>query len=57
MDVIDLVLVTRMALGQYQPADPLEWIRADVVPDPLYPAGLINTADLLRIQQMALQMP
>ena len=55
MDAIDLLLVTRMALGQYQPADPQERIRADVVPDPLYLAGLINVSDLVVLRHIALQ--
>lgn len=51
--VIDVLLATCMVLGQYQPVDAAEWIRADVVPDPQHP-GQGNAGDLLRIQQMAL---
>jgi len=55
VDVVDVLLSTRMALGLYQPADPLEWIRADMAPDPLYPTGLINAGDLMRIRKAAMQ--
>jgi hypothetical protein len=53
VDVIDVLLATRMVLGQYQPANDEEWIRADVVPDPLNPVQ-VNAGDLLRIQQLAM---
>jgi hypothetical protein len=55
VDVVDVLLATRMVLGQYQPVNDEEWIRADVVPDPQYP-GQVNAGDLLRIQQLALGM-
>ena len=48
VDVVDVLLATRMALGQLEPTNG-QRIRADMVPD-----GQINAGDLLRIQQLAL---
>jgi len=48
VDVVDVLLATRMALGQLEPTTG-QLIRADMVPD-----GQINAGDLLRIQQRAL---
>jgi subtilisin len=49
VDVVDVLLVTRMVLGELMPTDEQWWIRADVVPD-----GQVNAGDLLRVQQLAL---
>ncbi len=49
LDVVDVLLATRMVLGELIPADEQWWIRADMVPD-----GQVNAGDLLRIQQLAL---
>ena len=48
VDVVDVLLATRMALGQLEPTTG-QLVRADMVPD-----GQVNAADLLRIQQLAL---
>jgi hypothetical protein len=50
IDVVDVLLATRMVLGQLIPTGE-QLIRADMVPD-----GQINAGDLLRIQQLALAM-
>ena len=49
VDVVDVLLATRMVLGELMPADEQWRIRADMVPD-----GQVNSGDLLRIQQLAL---
>ena len=49
VDVADVLLATRMVLGELMPTDEQWWIRADIVPD-----GQVNSGDLLRIQQLAL---
>jgi hypothetical protein len=48
VDVVDVLLATRIVLEQYLPSE-LEKVRADVVPD-----DQINAGDLVRIQQLAL---
>ena len=48
VDVVDVLLATRMVLGQLEPTTG-QLVRADMVPD-----GQVNAADLLRIQQRAL---
>ena len=47
-NVVDILLATRMVLGELEPT-PEQRVRADMVPD-----GVINAGDLLRIQQQAL---
>jgi subtilisin family serine protease len=47
-DVVDVLLATRMVLGQLEPTNE-QLVRADMVPD-----GQVNAGDLLRIQQLAL---
>ena len=49
VDVVDILLATRMVLVELIPTDEQWWIRADMVPD-----GQVNSGDLLRIQQLAL---
>jgi len=48
VNVVDILLATRMLLGELEPM-PEQRVRADMVPD-----GVINTGDLVRIQQLAL---
>jgi subtilisin family serine protease len=48
VDVVDVLLATRMALGQLEPTTG-QLVRADMVPD-----GQVNAGDLVRIQQLAL---
>lgn len=48
VNVVDILLATRMVLGELEPT-PEQRMRADMVPD-----GVINAGDLLRIQQQAL---
>lgn len=48
VNVVDILLATRMVLGELEPT-PEQRVRADMVPD-----GVINAGDLLRIQQQAL---
>jgi subtilisin family serine protease len=48
VDVVDVLLATRMALGQLEPM-PGQLVRADMVPD-----GQVNASDLLRIQQLVM---
>jgi hypothetical protein len=50
VDAADVLLATRIALGQYTPTD-AEKVRVDMVPD-----GVITAGDLVRIQQAALAM-
>ena len=50
VDVADVLLATRMVLGQLIPSSE-QLVRADMVPD-----GQINAGDLVRIQQLALAL-
>ena len=48
VDIVDVLLATRIVLEQYIPSDQ-EKLRADMVPD-----NQVNAGDLLRFQQLAL---
>lgn len=48
VDVVDVLLATRIVLGQLAPTS-VQRVRADVVPD-----NLVNAGDLVRIQRLAL---
>jgi hypothetical protein len=50
VNVVDMLLATRMVLGQLVPTGE-QLVRADMVPD-----GQINAGDLVRIQQQALDL-
>jgi hypothetical protein len=59
VNVADVLLATRIVMGQYTP-NVDEAVRADVAPfNGSYPVpdGLINAGDLVRIQRMAVGLP